>query len=83
MIIIGAHLGSGIGQHASKYTKVFDNASYHQIGSELPESEHGLLFLLPIKPHVDYIKYVRTRVKNLALMTVCETETVWSDHGTV
>ena len=83
MIIIGSHLGSGIGQHASKYTKVFDNASYHQIGSDLPESEHGLLFLLPIKPHVDYIKYARTRVKNLALMTVCETETVHEDYGLI
>ena len=83
MIIIGPQLGSGIGQHASKYTKVFDSASYHQIGSELPESEHGLLFLLPIKPHVDFIKYVRTRVKNLALMTVCETETVHEDYGLI
>ena len=83
MIIIGPQLGSGIGQHASKYTKVFDNASYHQIGSELPESEHGLLFLLPIKPHVNFIKYVRTRVKNLTLMTVCETETVHEDYGLI
>jgi glycosyltransferase involved in cell wall biosynthesis len=83
MIVIGAHLGSGIGQHASKYTKVFDNASYHMIGSELPESEHGLLFLLPIKPHVDYIKYARTHVKNLALMTVCETETVHEDYSLI
>jgi glycosyltransferase involved in cell wall biosynthesis len=83
MIIIGPQLGSGIGQHAFKYTKIFDNASYHIIGSELPESEHGLLFLLPIKPHIEYIKYVRTRVNNLALMTVCETETVHEDYGMI
>ena len=83
MIIIGPQLGSGIGQHAFKYTKIFDNASYHIIGSELPESDHGLLFLLPVKPHIEYLKYVRTRVKNLALMTVCETETVHEDYGLI
>jgi glycosyltransferase involved in cell wall biosynthesis len=83
MIIIGPHLGSGIGQHAFKYTKIFDNASYHLIGSELPESDDGLLFLLPIKNHIDYVKYVRTHVKNLALMTVCETETVHEDYGLI
>jgi glycosyltransferase involved in cell wall biosynthesis len=83
MIIIGPQLGSGIGQHAFKYTKVFDNASYHMIGSELPESNHGLMFLLPLKPHVEYVKYVKTRVKNLALMTVCETETVHEDYGMI
>ena len=83
MIIIGPQLGSGIGQHAFKYTKVFDNASYHVIGSELPESNHGLMFLLPLKPHVEYVKYAKTRVKNLALMTVCETETVHEDYGMI
>jgi glycosyltransferase involved in cell wall biosynthesis len=83
MIIIGPHLGSGIGQHAFKYTKIFDNASYHIIGSEVPESGDGLLFLLPIKNHIDYVKYVRTRVKNLALMTVCETETVHEDYSLI
>jgi glycosyltransferase involved in cell wall biosynthesis len=83
MIIIGAPLNSGIGQHAFKYTQVFENASYHFIGSQLPEAEHGLLFLLPVKPHIDYIKYVRTRVKNLAIMTVCETETVHEDYGLI
>jgi glycosyltransferase involved in cell wall biosynthesis len=83
MIIIGPHIGSGIGQHAFKYTKVFDNSSYHIIGSELPESEHGLLFLLPVKSQIEYLKYAKTRVKNLALMTVCETDTVHEDYGLI
>ena len=83
MIIVGGQLNSGIGQHAYKYTKVFDGASYHFIGSALPEGEHGLLFLLPIKPHIDYIKYARTRIRNLAIMTVCETETVHEDYGLI
>lgn len=83
MIVIGPQLNSGIGQHAYKYTKVFDTASYHFIGSPLPESENGLLFLLPIKSHIEYLRYAKTRVKNLALMTVCETETVHEDYGLI
>lgn len=83
MIIIGPQLNSGIGQHAYKYTKVFDDASYHFIGSQLPKGENGLLFLLPIKSHVEYLHYARTRVKNLAVMTVCETETVHEDYGLI
>ena len=44
MIVIGGPLNSGIGQHAYKYTKIFDKSTYHQIGTKIPESEHGLLF---------------------------------------
>ena len=76
MIIIGPPLGSGIGHHAFKYTKVFDDASYHYIGTELPKSEYGLLFLLPVKSHIEYANYAKTRVNKLSFMTVCETETV-------
>ena len=83
MIIIGPTLESGIGQHAFKYTKVFDKASYHQIGYEIPESDHGLLFLLPVEKHIQYANYAKTRVKKLALMTVCETETVHEDYDMI
>src|SRR6056300_1387486 len=83
MIVIGPHLLTGIGQHAKKYTSVFENASYHVIGSELPVSDHGLIFMIPVKDHMEYIKYVKTRVKNLACMTVCETETVHEDYGLI
>ena len=65
MIIVGPQLSSGIGQHASKYTNVFENASYHIIGSELPESEHGLLFLLPIESQIEYIKYLHNSLFHL------------------
>jgi glycosyltransferase involved in cell wall biosynthesis len=83
MIVIGPNLISGIGQHAFKYTKIFDDASYHIIGTELPKGEHGLLFLLPIESHIEYVKYAKTRIKHLALMTVCETETVHEDYGLI
>ena len=83
MIIIGPQLNSGIGQHAQKYTKVFEKASYYFIGGEVPKDKHGVLFLLPIKSHIEYLKYVRTRIENLAVMTVCETETVHEDYGLI
>ena len=83
MIVIGPGLNSGIGHHAKKYTNVFPDSGYYMFGSQLPEVDHALIFMLPIEPHLDYLKYVRTRVKNLACMTVCETETVNQDYGLI
>lgn len=85
MIIIGPKLLTGIGQHAQKYTKLFlPNSHYYEFGNTLPESEHGLVFTIPLKEHLEYItSYVKTRVKNLACMTVCETETVHEDYGLI
>jgi len=81
MIIIGPTLKSGIGQHAHKYATLFPEYGYHLIGSELPETDHGLIFTIPVRGQIEYIKYAKTRVKNLACMTVCETETVHEDYG--
>jgi glycosyltransferase involved in cell wall biosynthesis len=84
MIIIGPHLRTGIGQHAKKYIKLFaPNGKYYEFGQELPESEHGLIFVIPIEKHMEYVEYAKTRVKNLACMTVCETETVHEDYGRI
>ena len=84
MIFIGPKLLTGIGQHAQKYTKLFlPNSDYYELGSTLPESEHGLVFTIPTKEHIEYITYAKRRVKNLACMTVCETETVHEDYGLI
>ena len=84
MIIIGPHLNTGIGNHAQKYTRLFQSdTSYHVFGSKIPEHEHGLIFMLPIGSHLEYLKYVRTRIKNLTCMTICETETVHEDYGMI
>ena len=84
MIIIGPKLLTGIGQHAQKYTKLFlPNSNYYELGSTLPESEHGLVFTIPTKEHIEYITYAKRRVKNLSCMTVCETETVHEDYGLI
>tara|TARA_R100000541_G_scaffold29783_2_gene38887 strand:- start:858 stop:1814 length:957 start_codon:yes stop_codon:yes gene_type:complete len=84
MIFIGPKLLTGIGQHAQKYTKLFlPNSDYYELGSTLPECEHGLVFTIPMKEHMEYITYAKTQVKNLSCMTVCETETVHEDYGLI
>ena len=84
MIIIGPHAKTGIGQHAMKYVKLFlPNGLYYQLGKELPETDNGLIFVIPTPDQVEYIKYAKTRVKNLACMTVCETETVHENYGLI
>ena len=84
MIIIGPHLKTGIGQHAKKYVNLFlPNGKYYEFGQELPETEHGLIFIIPVAQQMEYVKYAKTRVKNLACMTVCETETVHEDYGLI
>ena len=84
MIVIGPSLLTGIGNHAKKYRELFlPDSKYFEIGSQLPETKHALIFMLPIQEHLEYVKYVRTRVKNLACMTVCETETVHEDYGLI
>jgi len=84
MIVIGPALNSGIGNQAIKYVKLFDpNSHYYVFGSKLPECERGLIYMLPISDHMEYLKYVRTRVKNLVCMTICETETVHEDYGLI
>lgn len=81
MIIIGPTLKSGIGQHAKKYTNLFPDAEYYTIGSHLPEMEYGLIFTIPTDVCIEYVKYAKTRIRKLACMTVCETETVHEDYG--
>ena len=84
MIVVGPHAKTGIGQHAMKYVKLFlPDGMYYQLGQKLPETENGLIFVIPTPDQIEYIKYAKTRVKNLACMTVCETETVHEDYGLI
>ena len=84
MIVIGTALNTGIGQHAKKYTKLFGiESAYYVIGKELPQCDNGLIFMLPIHEHIEYLKHAKRRIKNLACMTVCETETVHEDYGLI
>jgi glycosyltransferase involved in cell wall biosynthesis len=84
MIVIGPRLNTGIGNHAIKYTKLFTpHSQYYLLGSTIPETENAFIFLLPLQDQIEYAKYVKTRVKNLVCMTVCETETVHEDYGLI
>jgi len=83
MIIIGPHLLTGMSHHALKYVDLFPGTKYCEIEKDIPESEHGLVFMLPIKPHLNRLPYIHSKVKNLACMTVCETETVHEDYGLI
>jgi len=84
MIIIGPALNTGIGQLSKKYTRLFGNESvYYVFGKELPQCDNGLIFMLPIPAHLEYAKYAKRRIKNLACMTICETETVHEDYGLI
>lgn len=81
MIFIGPVLFSGIGQHAVKYTKLYPGATYHVLGSDYPEADEALLFIIPIKQHLGEIPKIKAKVKKVTCMTVCETETVHEDYG--
>ena len=84
MIIIGPHAKTGIGQHAMKYVNLFlPDGQYCEIGKPLPESDNGLIFVIPTPNQIEYIKYAKSCVKNLSCMTVCETETVHEDYGLI
>jgi glycosyltransferase involved in cell wall biosynthesis len=84
MIVIGPALNTGIGHHAKKYTKLFGKESaYFVIGNKLPQCDNGLIFMLPIPEHLEYLKYAKGCIKNLACMTVCETETVHENYGLI
>src|SRR6056300_952392 len=81
MIFIGPTLLAGIGQHASKYCRLFPESKYYTTADDIPESEHGLLFTIPVPQTLERIPYIKSRVKNLACMTVCETTEVHEDYG--
>ena len=54
MIVIGPSLLTGIGNHAKKYRNLFlPDSNYFEIGSQLPETKHALIFMLPIQEHLD------------------------------
>lgn len=81
MIFIGPTLLSGIGQHASKYCRLFPESKYYNVADDIPESDDGLLFVIPIPQTIERIPYIKSKVKNLACMTVCETTEVHEDYG--
>ena len=84
MLFIGPTLLSGIGQHCKKYMNIFPKVGYTkyiEIHEHIPESESAFIFALPVKTWLDKIPEIKSKIKNVACMTVCETETVHEDYG--
>ena len=60
MIVIGPALNTGIGQLCKKYTHLFGIESvYYVFGKELPQCDNGLIFMLPIPAHLEYLKHAK------------------------
>lgn len=81
MLVIGPTLLSGIGQHAKKYTEMFPDWTYMEINENVPKCERAFVFALPVRHWLDKIIELKSKIKHLHCMTVCETETVHEDYG--
>jgi len=81
MIFVGPALPGGIAQWGFNYTKLFPDIKYYFLGNEIPESEHGIVFVLPDPLLLKEWEYVKTRIKHITYMTICETETVHEDFN--
>jgi glycosyltransferase involved in cell wall biosynthesis len=81
MLFIGPTLLSGIGQHCKKYIDLFPGSRYIQVQEDIPKCEKAFIFALPIQYWLDRIPEIKSKVKHVTCMTVCETETVHEDYG--
>jgi glycosyltransferase involved in cell wall biosynthesis len=81
MIFIGPTLPGGIAQLCFNYSKLFPGSTYYTLGHELPELTHAFLFAIPADTLFMHYDYIKSRVKNITMITICETETVHEDFG--
>ena len=81
MLFIGPTLLSGIGQHCKKYMDLFPGSRYIQVQEDIPKCEKAFIFALPIQYWLDRIPEIKSKIKNVTCMTICETETVHEDYG--
>ncbi|ALI95347.1 hypothetical protein AP053_gp198 [Ostreococcus mediterraneus virus 1] len=81
MIIIGPPLPGGIARWSLKYKSLFPNAKHYILGQEIPECEEAIVFSLPVDAFWDCYEYLKSRIKKIHCMTICETETVHEDFG--
>jgi glycosyltransferase involved in cell wall biosynthesis len=81
MIFIGPRLPGGIAQWSLNYTKLFPDVKHYTFIDEIPECEHAFVFALPVDVFFNRYEYIKSRIKNITCMTICETETVHEDFG--
>lgn len=76
MIFIGPALPGGIAQWAYNYTLSFPNSKYYTIGEEIPKCDQAFVFVLPVDTFFKCHEYIKSRVKNITIVTICESQTV-------
>jgi len=83
MIFIGPTLPGGIAQWAYNYTRLFPGSKYYTLIDEVPECDHAFVFALPVDVFFNRYDYVKSRVKNITIVTICETESVHEDFALI
>tara|TARA_Y100000389_G_scaffold4962_1_gene4652 strand:- start:12122 stop:13075 length:954 start_codon:yes stop_codon:yes gene_type:complete len=83
MLLIGPSLLSGIGQHLKKYEALFPGSTYVELTNELPDADMAFIFALPTPQWLSIIPALKEKYKQITCMTVCETETVHCDYGSL
>lgn len=81
MIFIGPTFPGGIAYWSLKYLSLFPNAKHYTLADEIPECDNAIVFALPVDVFFNRLDYIRSRVKNISCMTICESETVHEDFG--
>ena len=81
MIFIGPSFPGGVAQWAYNYTLLFPETRYYTIIDEIPECDHAFVFAVAAANFFDRYDYIKSRVKNITIVTICETETVHEDFG--
>ena len=81
MIYIGPTLLSGIGQSLNKYATLLGGNYYHL--NYYPEGQDAFIFALPTREWFNEIPKIKSKCRRVICMTICETETVHSDYGTL
>ena len=81
MIFIGPSFPGGIARWSLKYKTLFPNAKHYTLDSEIPYCDHAIVFALPVDVFWNRYEYIKSRVKHISCMTICESETVHEDFG--
>ena len=81
MLFIGPTLLSGIGQQCKKYMGLFPGSQYIELQNDIPVCERAFIYALPVPHWLDKIPEIKSKIKHVTCMTICETETVHEDYG--
>lgn len=81
MIFIGPTFPGGIARWSLKYKSLFPNSKHYTLADEIPICDHAVVFALPVDVFWDRYEYLKSRIKHISCMTICETETVHEDFG--